>query len=474
VCCAEKKCVRVVKEGEKASALDMIGRGGLKAAAAMSAVPSKFAQETDAISMYYGGLREGVSMPSLLSIQDSFQVAESLARASLLTSPAARRRLQARRIELGLTEHPGFVPPKHLLLYLVRMGSFTSAPKILNDDAQDNDVDLPEAMTKEELLDYCTSQLQGHPGVIPRTFASVQSPKHLNDIAFPQESTIRILQWNILSQTLGLNNDNFVCCPEEALEWRRRRNLLVQEIVRYSPDLICLQEVDHYKYLKKVLATQGYSGLFFPKPDSPCIYIKDNNGPDGCAIFYLNKKFELIRKESRILEVWRVQSNQVALLSILRDKMSGQEFCVATTHLKARRGALLAALRNEQGKDLLDFVNGHCGDRPVILCGDFNAEPTEPIYSTVLTHDNLRLGSAYATPSGEPDYTTWKVREEGEVCHTIDYIFYSKDKLKVTDVLKFPTGEEIGPDRVPSFNYPSDHFSLVCDLRPYQSFASAL
>lgn len=28
----------------------------------------------------------------------------------------------------------------------------------------------------------------------------------------------------------------------------------------------------------------------------------------------------------------------------------------------------------------------------------------------------------------------------------------------------FPSGEEIGIDRTPSFQYPSDHFSLVCDI----------
>jgi hypothetical protein len=61
-----------------------------------------------------------VSLPDLLNISESMALAESLARASLLTSPAAKRRLQARRIELGLHPDPGFVPPKHLLLYLVR------------------------------------------------------------------------------------------------------------------------------------------------------------------------------------------------------------------------------------------------------------------------------------------------------------------------------------------------------------------
>lgn len=66
------------------------------------------------------GLGKVPSMPDLCNMKNSLALAESLARASLMTSPAAKRRLQARRLELGLGEHPGYVPPKHLLLYLVR------------------------------------------------------------------------------------------------------------------------------------------------------------------------------------------------------------------------------------------------------------------------------------------------------------------------------------------------------------------
>ncbi|CAB0007498.1 unnamed protein product [Nesidiocoris tenuis] len=358
------------------------------------------------------------------------------------------------------------------------MGSFTSSPKIMNDDTQDNDLTLPEHMSKDELLGYCAAQLQGTP-LLRRKFrsASAYDDVQCKYSDLPQvkdPSSIRILQWNLLSQTLGVNNDNFVCCPPEALQWQRRRNLLTQEIVRYSPDVICLQEVDHFNYLKKILGTQGYVGMFFPKPDSPCMYVKDNNGPDGCAIFFRTSRFELVHSATRILEVWKVQSNQVALLVILRNRVDGKEVCIATTHLKARNGALLAALRNEQGKDLLDFVASIAQDRPVILCGDFNAEPIEPVYSSVITHPSIRLASAYATCEGEPPYTTWKVREEGEVRHTIDYIFYSKNKFSVEDVLDFPSGEDMGPGRVPSYQYPSDHFSLVTDLRVNQNVLSPL
>jgi nocturnin len=73
--------------------------------------------------------------------------------------------------------------------------------------------------------------------------------------------------------------------------------------------------VDHFNFLKTVLGTQGYSGIFFPKPDSPCLYIKGNNGPDGCAIFFREDKFEVLKTVTRVLEVWRVQSNQVSPVS---------------------------------------------------------------------------------------------------------------------------------------------------------------
>ncbi|XP_018898393.2 nocturnin isoform X2 [Bemisia tabaci] len=354
-----------------------------------------------------------------------------------------------------------------LAVSLKRMGSFSSAPKILNEDTQDNDVDLPEKMSREELIDHCEQKLEGSPRLVRRKFTPVHNMNgNLEDKdKNSDDERIRILQWNVLSQALGQNNDSFVCCPDEALEWKRRRYHMVQEIVSYNPDVVCLQEVDHFEFLKKALKTQGYQGTFFPKPDSPCVYIKDNNGPDGCAIFFREDKFKLIDTQTRILEVWRVQSNQVAILVTLEDRRSGKRVCIATTHLKARNGALLSTLRNEQGKDLLEFVDANARGAPVILCGDFNAEPTEPIYATVMNHESLALGSAYSTKHNqEPSYTTWKIREEGEVCHTIDYVFYSKDRLNVEAVLKFPTGEEIGQDRVPSLKYPSDHFSLVCDF----------
>ncbi|XP_060520021.1 nocturnin isoform X2 [Cylas formicarius] len=367
------------------------------------------------------------------------------------------------------------------------MGSFSSAPRISNGDVQDNDIVLPKNLSRDELLQFCKKRPYGQM-MFKRAFKKTRSMngdcyelkyKKLNAVTevcsdyLSGPHNLRVFQWNILSQALGKMNDNFARCPDEALDWNHRKYLIIEEIVEYCPDIICLQEVDHFNFLKHVLGTQGYCGMFFPKPDSPCFYIHGNNGPDGCAIFYKKDKFDLTRAETRILEIWTIQSNQVAILVNLKIKESGQEICVATTHLKARHSALLATLRNEQGKDLVQFLQRHCEDRPLIVCGDFNAEPSEPVYTTMLK-SREDMASAYAdcdinsrltSREREPLYTTWKIREEGEICHTIDYIFYGKDKLEVESVLEIPSGEDIGEDRVPSLSYPSDHFSLVCDFK---------
>lgn len=393
-------------------------------------------------------------------MRESLALAEQLAKASMNKGrPDANNNGE----DDSSTPRSNYVPPKHLLLYLVRMGSFTSAAKIMNDDVQDDDVDFSCVTTHAEMKTRCQTELVSLPAMIQRQFRRVRIPSANDAGAEP----IRVLQWNILSQSLSVHNDNFVSCPPEALDWRTRRYRILAEIIEHSPDVICLQEVDHFQFISKALRSVGFDGTYFPKPDSPCIYIKENNGPDGCAIFYRLNTFEVVRVETHIVEVWRVQSNQVLILTVLRHKASGRQICVATTHLKARQGALLSTLRNEQGKDILNFLEERVSnDMPIILCGDFNAEPSEPVYRTIMDDPRFNLDSAYRQQDGtEPPYTTWKIRGDGECCHTIDYIFFSQRHFNVDQRLAFPTGEQIGDHRVPSLQYPSDHFSLVADFR---------
>jgi len=386
----------------------------------------------------------------MAALKESLAMAEIKAAASS-TSGSNPRKSQSSSRKVSLTDPSlPYVPPKQLLLYLVRMGSFTSIPKAKSEANPDSDLTFPPT-SLEDFLARCSAQLAGLPSPFERAFSAHTSASQ------GEQSSVRVLQWNQLSQTLGSQNDGFILCPAPALDWSTRRWRLLSELVRHQPDILCLQEVDHFPLLDRALSSLGYQGHFVPKPDSPCIYLPSNSGPDGCAVFYKRDQWELLGTvRTRVLEVWRVQSNQVVLAVNLRSRSSAREVCVATTHLKARSGALLATLRNEQGKDLLEWLESVRQSRPLILTGDFNAEPSEAVIGSVT--DGLMSAYPQSTP-----YTTWKVRETGEHKGTLDYIFHSQG-LTVKQTLDMPDEEQVGKDRLPSLSFPSDHLSLVADF----------
>ncbi len=85
-------------------------------------------------------------------------------------------------------------------------------------------------------------------------------------------------------------------------------------------------------------------------------------------------------------------------MRLRRRNGGGGELLVATTHLKARGGADMAAFRREQGRDLTAFLTHLVGEScvPLIITGDFNAEPSEPVIRSLTSrHAPLHLTSAY-------------------------------------------------------------------------------
>lgn len=370
-----------------------------------------------------------------------------------MKAAAASREIKHKLRKLSNGSDSNYVPPKQLLLYLVRMGSFTSKPRVSSEENPDADLEFPPT-SSEELLARCRTELKGFPAKIERSW------RRQEDSA-GQNSTVRVLQWNHLSQCLATKCDKLVKTDPEALVWTTRRWRILEELLHQDADIICLQEVDHFDLLERALGSVGYSGKFLAKPDSPCIYMEGNTGPDGCAIFFKTEKFSVVEWTWRVLEVWRVESNQVVLCAVLRHRTLNTELCVVTTHLKARKGALLSTLRAEQGADIISWLSPVTKDRPVILTGDFNAPPSEPVYSTITSSPSLPLASAYSLDTLQ--WTTWKIRDSGEEKYVLDYIFHSPG-LRSEAVLETPSPEEVGLNRLPSVVFPSDHLSLVADI----------
>ena len=126
------------------------------------------------------------------------------------------------------------------------MGSFTAIPKAKGEANPDEDLDFPETTTPQ-LLARCRAELSGLPSPFQRSFR----PTNSTVIKDKSRPSMRVLQWNQLSQTLGTQNDGFVRCPLPALEWRTRRWRLLEELVRHQPDILCLQEVRFFSSLMK-------------------------------------------------------------------------------------------------------------------------------------------------------------------------------------------------------------------------------
>ncbi|EHB12701.1 Nocturnin [Heterocephalus glaber] len=350
-----------------------------------------------------------------------------------------------------------------------------------------------EPIDPKELLEECRAVLHTRPPRFQRDFVDLRAE------CPSSHPPIRVMQWNILAQgrldalVLGseVGPDFLLLLLHSALgrdglsekakttlysallkrssgKSVLRKCLILEEILAYQPDILCLQEVDHYfDTFQPLLSRLGYQGTFFPKPWSPCLDVEHNNGPDGCALFFLQNRFKLVNSANIRLTAMTLKTNQVAIAQTLECKESGRQFCIAVTHLKARTG--WERFRSAQGCDLLqNLQNITQGAKiPLIVCGDFNAEPTEEVYKHFAS-SSLNLNSAYkllsADGQSEPPYTTWKIRTSGECRHTLDYIWYSQRALSVRSALDLLTEEQIGPNRLPSFHYPSDHLSLVCDF----------
>ena len=292
------------------------------------------------------------------------------------------------------------------------------------------------------------------------------------------------------------STDNFFKAPPEALKWENRKEKLLEEILRSGADIVCLEEVDHFSdfFLPK-LKENGFEGFFKPKKYSPCLEVEGNNGPDGCALFYNTEAFSCLEKHEIVLRNNEKEPNHGAILVRLGFKKKTQpaeaedepvakknkldadhessdkdpgdlsqiQLCVAVTHLKAKAEAVDKRLA--QGSHLYSEMKEFSGDLPAIICGDFNAQSSEPVYE-YYQKTAPWLESSYCKGYGgkEPPFSSWKFRPSKEAKYTIDYIWYTSQHLQINGVWGIPSKDEIGVNALPAQCYPSDHVALCTQL----------
>lgn len=227
----------------------------------------------------------------------------------------------------------------------------------------------------------------------------------------PQELTV---------MTMNVRYDN----PEDGENnWRFRRERVGELIRSQQVDLLGTQEVLSNQYDDLRAELPAYASVGVGREDGA-------RAGEFNAIFYRTERFDLLDSGtfwlSETPEVagskgWDAACERIATWVILRDGTNGRELLFVNTHLdhmgeQARRKGVTL---------LLDRIAALRGDRPVILTGDFNADPSSTVIAHVLEDGTLRSAwDAAAVRHG----AGWSFADFGQIPvgerPLIDYVFF--------------------------------------------------
>lgn len=104
----------------------------------------------------------------------------------------------------------------------------------------------------------------------------------------PEPETFSVFCYNVLCEKAA-TPQMYGYTPSWALSWDYRKELILQEILGYSADIICLQEVDGQQYEEFFLpnlSNNGYEGIYWPRTKARTMTAEEKKHVDGNATFY--------------------------------------------------------------------------------------------------------------------------------------------------------------------------------------------
>ncbi|GFY50408.1 2',5'-phosphodiesterase 12 [Trichonephila inaurata madagascariensis] len=353
----------------------------------------------------------------------------------------------------------------------------------------------------------CSPKLNGRSGpdcsvesktvveVVPNKFPFEERQEYTR--TFCDNLSMRCLSYNVLAK-MYVEQQKYPYASEKARNTYYRKQLLLKELLGYKSDIICLQEVEDRVFerdLEPILNSNGYIG-FYTK--------KGGHRYEGVATFFRSSKFKCKRKYdvllNRIIKEKHIyedlyakiagnckdlnkllsQHTVLQLVSLEPVDQSGSEVLVANTHLYSNKDSpevrlLQTAICTYFIEHVVKIKN--IQGAGVIFCGDFNSLPDSPTYNFLMSSkqecningnsvgnvgSSLKHNLCLDSACGVPEYTNYT----GDFIGCLDYIFYSSDILKVTDVVPMPKHEHvIAQVGLPSEYFPSDHIALICTLQ---------
>ncbi|KAK8267565.1 hypothetical protein V6Z11_D11G006400 [Gossypium hirsutum] len=194
-----------------------------------------------------------------------------------------------------------------------------------------------------------------------------------------------VASYNILGdRNASKHKDLYLNVPSNYIRWGYRKRVLCEEIMRWNPDIICMQEVDKYFDLRNTMEKAGYVGSYKRRT---------GDNVDGCATFWKPDKFRLLERESIGFKGFGLRDN-VAQLSVFEMcRVESRRLVVGNIHVlynPSRGEVKLGQIRFLSSRAQL--LSDRWGNAPVVLGGDFNSTPQSAIYKFLSTSElNVKL-----------------------------------------------------------------------------------
>ena len=273
----------------------------------------------------------------------------------------------------------------------------------------------------------------------------------------PKSVTFTLFQWNTLNRKLS-DKEAFPFTKDKYLQWYHRHPLIKKIINENKGDIICLEEVGNYNldFKKKIFDECSIKyDLVFELRKSKLM---------GNVIGVNKDLFTIETHENINLdgEEEGKPSGQNMVAALINEKKTNNKFLVIAVHLKSK--AENEKTRLGQVNHLIKFIEEkHLGKYPILILGDFNAEPNYECIEKFLVNKNINAKSLFNLK--ELDFTTIKLRDQ-LYRRIIDYIFFiGKNKDDTDKELKIISAEKATPiiDEsvgLPNEVFPSDHLFL--------------
>ncbi|MBU3855347.1 endonuclease/exonuclease/phosphatase family protein [Bacteroides sp. ET225] len=255
--------------------------------------------------------------------------------------------------------------------------------------------------------------------------------------------------------TFNVRYDN----PNDSLNnWNYRKDRVANAIRFYDADIVGTQEVLHNQMEDLRQRLPGYESIGVGREDgkevgeySALWYRKDRFTEKESGWFWLSETPEVVGSKG-----WDGACERIATWAKLQDRLTGKELFVMNTHLDH----VGVAARREGVKLLLDKIQELGGSHPVILTGDFNAEPESNVIRQVTDTTNPEHLTDARTVADLVYGPNWTFHDFGSIPYghreRIDYIFV-KNGL---EVLKYGILAETEGDA-----YLSDHAPVLVSVK---------